>query len=97
MNTLGRSGQKPWLPNRVGSREFEGTSPVLKRYRGTKIQSREFNLFGKGKSWRRLRSAAPESGRAPAAACAPANPLRLASALSQSNSSACPKVYDPNS
>jgi hypothetical protein len=96
MNTLGRSGQKPWLPNRVGSREYEGTSPVLRRYRGTKIQSRKFNLIGKGKS-EITRSAAPESGRAPAAACAPANPLRLASALSQSNSSACPKVYHPNS
>ena len=40
---------------------------------------------------------APESGRAPAAACAPANPLRLVSALSQSNSSPCPRVYHPNS
>jgi len=61
MNTLGRSGQKPWLPNRVGSREYEGTSPVLRRYRGTKIQSRKFNLIGKGTSWRRLHAARRQS------------------------------------
>jgi transposase len=30
--------------------EYEGTSPVLKRYRSTKIDSWKFNLNGKGKS-----------------------------------------------
>ena len=30
--------------------EYEGTSPVLRRYRGTKIDSWKFNLNGKGKS-----------------------------------------------
>ncbi len=38
------------MPVAVHSSEYEGTSPVLRRYRGTKIDLRKFNLIGKGKS-----------------------------------------------
>ena len=38
------------MPWRLRLTEYEGTSPVLRRYRGTKIDSWKFNLNGKGKS-----------------------------------------------
>ncbi|MCK6435321.1 MAG: hypothetical protein L6Q68_20170, partial [Aquabacterium sp.] len=38
----------------VALTEYEGTSPILRRYRRTKIDVWKFNLIGKGKSMVRI-------------------------------------------